>query len=87
MLQMILELGYPDQGVTLHDDSIWVFVEGYEDTVVDYCVTRSIPGESCNISCDREDLALVGDEFPDGITSLRRDQSGILNTSESLQTH
>ena len=59
-------------------------MEGDEDAVVDRSMAWTTSGRLCNLSSDREDTVLVGDQPPDGITSLKRNTLGILNALEQL---
>ena len=59
-------------------------MEGDEDAVVDCSMAWTTSGRLCNLSSDREDSVLVGDQPPDGITSLKRNTLGILNPLEQL---
>ena len=62
-------------------------MEGDKDAVVDYSVAWTASSRLCNLSPDREDTVLVGDEPPNGIASLKRRTSETLDTLELLKTH
>lgn len=46
-------------------------MKGDQGAVVDCNVTWTTASGLCNLSSDREDSILVGDESPNGITSLK----------------
>ena len=62
-------------------------MESDEDAVADHSMAWTTSGRLCNLSSDREDSVLVGDQPPDGITSLKINQLRILNTLEQLYAH
>ena len=62
-------------------------MEGDKDAVVNYNVAWTASSRLCNLSSDREDTVCVGDQPPDGITSLERRTLGTLDTLELLKTH